>query len=234
MKVFLVPVLLVGCASGGRPFEDQPSPDASTPPSTPDAPVNPPPDAPVNPPPDSPTACTPVQTNVLANPAFDLTPTGTGWTEVPIDNLPGGPYPIITADGLAASTSPNKAWLGGAAGLDAGASTVTDQLYQDVTFPADATNFVVSGMFASGGVEDTDAVYDTFTLDVIETNGTQIENVKTANNMVTNGTFTAFSKTLTSNLAGRTVRLRATSTNDILNHTNFYLDSLQFQATFCP
>lgn len=231
MKVLLVPVLLVGCASGGRPFEDQPSPDASV---QPDTPVDPPPDAPVNPPSDSPTACTPVQTNVLANPAFDLAPSGTGWNEVPIQNLPGGPYPIVTADGLAANTAPNKAWLGGAAGLDAGTSTVTDQLFQDVTFPADATGFVVSGMFASGGVEDTDAVYDTFTLDVTETNGTQIENVMTANNMVTNGTFTVFTKTLTSNLAGRTVRLRATSTNDILNHTNFYLDSLSFQATSCP
>lgn len=237
-------VFVASCASGGTPFtppvpaDDDDQPDA---PPTPDAHEEVFPDAPPDAmvlPPDAPPidACVPQQQEKLANPALDLAPNGTGWVEVPIQNLPGGPYPIITADGLAAVSAPNKAWLGGAAGEDASpvAATLTDQLYQDITFPADATNFIVSGMFASGGIEDTDAIYDTFTLDITETNGTPIENVMVADNRVLMGTFTAFSKTLTSNLAGRTVRLRATSTNDIINHTNFFLDTLSFKATFCP
>ena len=200
--------------------------------------VNPPPDTmtPPDGPPPPPDACVAAVTEKLANPSLDLTPNGTGWTEVLIQNLAGGPYPIITADGLAPISAPNKAWMGGAAGFDANpaVATVTDQLFQDVTFPADATAFVVSGVFAVGGIEDTTQVFDTFTLDVIETNGAQIENVLVLDNMTPAAAFAAFSKSLTSNLAGRTVRLRATSTNDVLNHTNFFLDSLSFKATQCP
>jgi len=246
MKLLAVALLVApavsGCASGGKSFEEPPD-TASTPADAPevfvDAPVDsaPPVDTAITPPDAAmPDACVATQHEVLVNPALDLAPIGTGWTEVPLPNIPGGPYPLITADGVTAHSAPNKAWLGGESGSDASpiAATVTDQLFQDVTFPADATGFVVTGMFASGGVEDTDQVYDTFTLDVTETNGTPIENVKTANNMVLVGTFTAFSKTLSSNLAGRTVRLRATSTNDVINHTNFFLDTLSFKATFCP
>ncbi len=244
-----LPLLLIGCAAGGRPLEQEPPADSPKPPS--DGPVSPdpvpdamPPDSTVLPPdasatPDTqtlPDACVAAVTEKLANPALDLAPIGTGWTQVLIQNLDGGPYPIITADGLAPISAPNKAWMGGAAGFDANpaVATVTDQLFQDITFPADATTFVVTGMFAVGGIEDTDQVFDTFTLDVIETNGTQIENVLVLSNMTPAAAFAPFSKALTSNLAGRTVRLRATSTNDVLNHTNFFLDSLSFKGTFCP
>jgi hypothetical protein len=89
-------------------------------------------------------------------------------------------------------------------------------------------------MSAVGGSESTTVVFDTFTLDVLETNGTLIENVMTLNNTQPSATYLTFSKSLTSNLAGKTVRLRATSTNDITLHTNFFLDNLSFQATFCP
>lgn len=227
-----VPLLWFGCASGGRPFEAEPA-DSPPAPESDAPPVEPPPPPPVDAMPDTPTACVAVATETLVNPSLDLAPQGTGWTEVPIAGLPGGPFPIITADG-AISSAPFAAWLGGAAGLDALTTTVTDQLFQDVTFPADATDFVVSGMSAVGGVEVTTAVFDTFTLDVLEPDGTLIENVMKLDNTMPNATFTAFSKTLATNLAGRTVRLRATSTNDITDHTNFFLDSLSFKATFCP
>lgn len=240
--------LLIGCAAGGRPFEQEPASDAK-PPS--DSPVSPdpmpdsmatpdstvlPPDASITPdsPPPPPDACVATVQETLVNPALDLAPDGTGWTQILIQGLPGGPYPIITADGLAATSAPNKAWMGGASGSDAGQSSVTDQLFQDITFPADATTFVVSGMFAVGGVEVTTVEFDRFTLDITETNGTVIENVLVLNNMTPAAAFAPFSKTLTSNLANRTVRLRATSTNDITDHTNFFLDSFSFKATFCP
>ncbi len=253
MRLLLgVPLLLFGCAAGGRPDQGVPT-DAPVPDSPPNEvpqdtmPVladSQPPDTlpldsavvvPDTMPDTTPDACVAVVTEILANPALDLTPAGTGWTEVPIQNLPGGPFPIITSDGLI-SSAPLAAWFGGASGEDVtpAASSVTDQLFQDVTFPADATTFEVSGLQAVGGIESTTVVFDTFTLDVLETNGTLIENVMTLNNTQPNAAFTAFTKTLSSNLAGRTVRLRATSRNDIDLHTNFFIDNLSFKATFCP
>lgn len=183
----------------------------------------------------TPDACVALVTEALSNPSLDLSPAATGWNMIPIANLPGGPYPIVSSDGLV-QTAPFAAWFGGASGEDTVPETlsVTDELSQDITFPADATNFVVSGMQAVGTTDSTTSVFDRFTIDVLETNGVLIENVMTLNNTQVNANFTAFSKTLTSNLAGRTVRLRLTSTNDINLHTNFFIDSLSFKATFCP
>jgi len=238
--VGLTALVLYGCASGkSMPGEQQTdaadSPvDAKDPENLadarPDAPTVIPPDAPP-PPPD---ACVPVAVEKLTNPVFDLAPDGTGWTAVRNPAL----YPIISPNptGLAAISAPNKAWLGGAAGNDLGMSSVTDSLHQDITFPANATNFVVTGYVLVAGIEETGTIYDTFTLDVIQTNGTPIENVLSLNNKMNTGatTLAPFSKTLSANLAGQTVRLRATSTNDILYHTSFFLDSLSFKSTSCP
>jgi hypothetical protein len=232
-------LLMCGCAQGGKQqpgvVTDAPEQiDANNPdPVTdarPDSMQQPMPDAP----PPMPDACVPVATEHLMNPVFDLSPDGVNWVAVRDPQL----YPIISANptGLTPISAPNKAWFGGAAGNDLGVTSVTDSLYQDITFPANATNFVITGYYLIGGIEDTDVVYDTFTLDVIETNGTPIENVIALNNKQNTGaqTFAMFSKTLTSNLAGRTVRLRGTSTNDIIQHTSFFFDSLSFKATHCP
>ena len=207
--------------------------DAKNPdPVNPDAPMQQMPDAP--PPPPPPDACVPMAIEHLTNPVFDLTPNGTGWTAVRDPQL----YPIVgpNPSGLVPVSAPNKAWFGGAAGNDLGTASVTDSLHQDVTFPATATTFVVSGYYVVGGIEVTNVIWDRFTLDVIETNGTPIENVLTLNNTQNTGTatFVPFTKTLTANLAGRTVRLRGTSTNDISDHTSFFIDSLSFKATHCP
>ena len=68
----------------------------------------------------------------------------------------------------------------------------------------------------------------------MQTNGTVIENVMTANNLTVAGTFTLFTKNITGNVAGQTVRLRATSINDAILHTNFFVDTLSLKATHCP
>jgi len=232
--VFLV---ATGCASGSTPAVPV---DASEEPvrmdatesfvdARPDAPA---PDAAIVPP----DACVPQQFEKLANPVFDLAPTGTGWTEVTIQGLSGGPYPIITADGLTAQSAPNKAWLGGAAGQDVtpAAASVTDQLYQDVAIPVGTTQVTISGYYAVGTTETLASPFDTFSLDVVQPNGTPIENVLALNNTMAVGTFTAFSKTLTANVAGQAIRLRATSTNDGTLHSNFFLDTLSLKATHCP
>lgn len=212
------------------PMIDAPKPPQDTTPPPPDAQVVVTPDA-----------CVPMAIEHLVNPVFDLNPPGTGWVDGrdPATNmLAGGPFPIISANptGVAAQSAPNKAWFGGAAGSDVSPAkpSLTDTLYQDITFPAGATNFVVSGYYLVGTNETGTTVYDTFTIDIVQTNGTVIENVLVANNTTVAGAFTPFSKTLAANLAGQTVRLRALSINDSIYHTNFFLDSFSFKATHCP
>lgn len=238
-------LVLAGCASGKPSSElvdaaDQPTDAANpdpTPDARPDATTTAMPDAPP-PPPD---ACVPVAVEKLANPVFDLTPPGTGWVDGrdPATNmLPGGPFPIISPNptGVTAHSAPNKAWFGGAAGEDVtpAKASLVDTLYQDVAMPADATNVVVSGYYLVGTNDITTSVFDTFTIDLVQTNGTLIENVLTLSNMTSASTFTAFTKTIAANVAGQTVRLRLTSVNDDILHTNFFVDSLSLQATQCP
>ena len=242
MKRALAAVLFAGCASGSAaqqqdaPVSGGPDakvfldgsieghPDAS-PDAHPDAPADARPDAP-------PDACVPQTTELLQNPVFDLTPAGTLWTEVPIDPA----YPPITTDGFAAQTAPYKAWLGGIDGTTEGQNSVTDQVYQDITVPAGTTALVITGYYATGTNETTTtAVYDTGSLDLLQTNGTPIENVLSLSNLSsTGGAWAIFSKAFTHIPAGQTVRLRMTSTNDITNVSNFFFDTLSLKATHCP
>jgi len=233
--------LLYGCASGTPNAEqvDASNTDAKNPDPVADArpdSTTAMPDGPL--PPD---ACVPMAIEKLANPVFDLTPNGMGWVDGrdPATNLlSGGPFPIISANptGVTPHSAPNKAWFGGASGSDVtpAKASLTDTLHQDFAIPAGATNVVVSGYYLVGTNDVTTSVFDTFTIDLVQTNGTLIENVLTLSNMTNASTFTAFSKAITANVAGQTIRLRALSINDDILHTNFFLDSLSVKATHCP
>ncbi len=178
-----------------------------------------------------PDACVPITTELLANPAFDLTPVGTGWTEQNIDNA----YPIITADdGIVEQSAPYKAWMGGLSGSDENTTSVTDQLYQDVTVPANTTSLVLTGYREVRTTETGTSVYDTGNVDLLQTNGSPIEAILAENNAAPTTAWTPFSHTFTANVAGQTVRLRFTTTNDITNATSFYFDTLSLKATHCP
>lgn len=196
--------------------------------------------------PDAPTdACVPVVLEKLANPVFDLTPAGVNWVDQRDPRLnaqPGGPFPIISPNptGLIPVSAPNQAWLGGAAGEDITpqVSSLTDQLFQDIVIPADATQIVVSGFFLVGTQDDPSTVFDTFSLDITQTNGTPIENVLTANNTTVAASYTPFSKTISAGglaqMAGQTVRIRAIMVNDVSFLTNVFLDSMSVKVTGCP
>jgi hypothetical protein len=191
-----------------------------------DAPTDARPDAP---PPDA--ACVPTTTELLANPAFDLTPRASGWTEQNIDDT----YPIITDQtGLAPQSAPYRAWMGGFQGTDLGVSSVTDMLYQDIAVPAGTTQLVLTGYYAVATSETGTTVYDTGTLDLIQTSGTPIEAIKSLTNATNAASWKQLSHTFTANVAGQTVRLRFTTTNDSLNATSFYFDTLSLKATHCP
>lgn len=264
MKRFLAVVLpcaiLGACAKGGStPLEQgdasnpPPGSDANedfhdAPPQNPDAPPAPDafvPDAfviPIDAPPD---ACVPVASERLVNPVLDLTPQGVGWVDQRDPRLnaqPGGPFPIISPlpTGLTPVSAPNMAWLGGAAGEDISppVNSLTDQLFQDIPIPANATQVTINGFFLVGTQDDPGIVFDTFSLDFTQTNGTPIENVLTANNTTVAGSFTPFSHTISAGglaqMVGKTVRLRAIMVNDVSFLTNVFLDSFSVQVTACP
>ena len=243
--MYVVFVLLAGCAAAGGAAQSDAPPGSGSPDAkqyldgqievTPDARPDAPPDAAVHhdaaidAPPD---ACVPMATELLANPAFDLTPIGTGWTQQPIDPL----YPDITADGAyAPQSAPYKNWMGGIDGTTEGLSSVTDIVYADVTIPAHTTALVLTGYYTVGTTENpNDAPYDTANVDLLQTNGSPIEAVLAMSNLTNTGaTWTQFSHTFTTIPSG-TVRLRLTSTNDITNATNFFFDTFSLKATHCP
>lgn len=252
-----VAVLLVGCAqghsfeqqpmdaddgasSGGRVDAEGPRPDGK-----PDAHVMPdahvpdayiPPDAFV--PKDAPAAmpdahvpdayvCTVKTRQLLLNPVVDLAPAATNWVQQNIDNN----YPIVTSDGFAAQSAPYKAWMAGF--IAPAGQSLTDMLYQDVAIPANTSMLVLTGYYAIGTEETGSTPYDTAQVGLTQTNGTPIETAIALSNANAVGTWTAFSKTFTSNLSGQTVRLRFTTTADDSYNTNFFFDTFALTATYC-
>ena len=170
--------------------------------------------------------CTPATTELLVNPVFDATPMGTGWQQTPIDPA----YPLITnQNGITAQSAPYKAWLGG---IEDG----TDKLWQDVTVPANTTALVLTGYYAVGTDEDPSDtnVYDTGSLALTQTNDTVIATVLNLSNRTTTTAWTAINNSFGQNLSGMTVRVRMTTSNDILNPTSFYFDTFSLKATHCP
>lgn len=251
MKRALILVAIAGCASGSAKPGDASVTDAKTidggesfVDAAIDAPLidAPPIDAPmidapmidapilidapmIDAPPD---ACVPVVTELLVNPVFDLSPVGTGWQQTLIHPA----APLVTGDdGIAEHTAPYKAWLGG---IEAETASVTDVLWQDVTVPAGTTQLVLTGYYEVRTSETTAILYDTASFDLTMTNGTPIQNLRSLSNLTPTTAWTAITHTFTQNLAGQTVRLRMTSSNDFLNVTNFFFDTLSLRATHCP
>src|SRR5688572_29434149 len=103
MRRLLLVGLVMGCASAGN-GEDKPT-DAS---NSVDAKLI---DAGI----DAPPPCVEIMTEVLNNPAFDSTPMGTGWMQMPINPS----FPLITdqgqtgTSGITEQSAPYQAWLGG-------------------------------------------------------------------------------------------------------------------------
>lgn len=176
-----------------------------------------------------PDACVPVVTELLVNPVFDLSPAGTGWQQTLID--PAAPL-VTSDDGIAEHTAPYKAWLGG---IEADTGAVTDVLWQDVTVPAGTTQLVLTGYYEVRTSETTTTTpFDTASFDLTMTNGTQIQNLRTLSNLTPTTTWTVITHTFAQNLSGQAVRLRMTSSNDFLNASSFYFDTLSLRATHCP
>ncbi|MCX5741813.1 MAG: hypothetical protein NT062_04850 [Proteobacteria bacterium] len=186
-------------------------------------------------------ACVPQVTELLANPAFDLDPQGVGWTQVPALDAIGGPfYPVTNPPpGPTPMSAPYHVWLGGLTQDDftATVTSITDSIYQDVVVPAGTTQLELTGFYLIGTTETSTVTdYDHVELGLIQTNGTPIEIAHAGSNLTAVGAYTAFAKTFSNPaaLAGTTIRVRATSTSDFSNNTNFFYDTLSLKATHCP
>ena len=217
-RAFLAMLVLGGCAKAGSGDSiDAPGPGIDAPPepmidaSTPDG------------------ACVPMTTQLLVNPAFDLTPAGMGWTQQPVSSS----APLVTnVGGLAAHSPSLKGLLGQVTG-----NNVTDVLYQDVTIPPMTTRLVITGMHAVRTNEDPGATqeFDAASASLAQPNGTPIQLIVAVSNKTPMTTWAPFTHTFTQNLSGQTVRLRFTSTSDDSRLTSFYFDSLALTATHgCP
>lgn len=179
-----------------------------------------------------PDACVPVASELLANPAVDLSPMGTGWQQTVIDAA----APLITdEDGITEHSAPYKVWLGGIVAPNLGQS-VTDVLWQDVAVPAGTTQLTLSYYVAvATGESATDTnVYDTASVAITQTNGTVIASVASYSNRTPIATWTQVTFNVPQNLSGQTVRLRLTSSNDFSLATSFWFDSFNLTATHCP
>jgi hypothetical protein len=178
---------------------------------------------------DSSTGCTTMTTNVLANGNFDGG--ATGWTVTPI--LSGDPI-INTknADGGAvdAQSPTYRAWMGG---VEAAPASNKDAMYQDVLIPQGTTALEFAGYYDVRTGEPGGA-YDKGDVEIVTTNGTQqLDLIKHLDNTNKTTSWTAFNKTITTNFAGQTVRLRFTTAGDGLYATSFFFDSVALNATYC-
>ncbi|MBZ0238071.1 MAG: hypothetical protein K8M05_37515 [Deltaproteobacteria bacterium] len=168
--------------------------------------------------------CTTMVLQRLTNPAFDLTPMGTGWMQTPYD----AQSPLVTdEDGIVEHTAPYKAWLGG------WPFVTNEVLFQDVTIPAGATLLTLRGQYAVGTDETGTGVYDTCNVELLTTGGALLQSVMSLSNRTSAAAWTPFQFTFSSPHGGQTVRLNFRSSTDLSLATAFWFDSLALEATVC-
>jgi hypothetical protein len=190
-------------------------------------------------------ACTPMQMQVLTNPAFDLSPVETGWTQT---ENPNKSIEIVTdetpPDGFAYQSPSYYAWLGAEVGPNHSTPYV-DDLQQNVTIPANTTSLTLTGNYIVFTNEDQDdpSVYDTAVVELTQTDGTpispslQLNNTDDQNDHSSHNPppWQTFSLTFdAAALSGTTVTVNMTSSNDYSNYTSFAFDTLALTATYCP
>jgi hypothetical protein len=176
---------------------------------------------------------------LLVNPTFDLMPIATGWTE---SENPNKMVEIVTDQppsgmGFSPQSAPYYAWMGGFI-ASSHSTTYTDEMQQNIAIPAGTTALTLTGYYIVNSAEEPDFPYDTATLGLTQLDGTQITPQLSLSNEDDDGTqsYHGFSLNYTNaaGLAGTSVTMRITTTNDYSNPTNFIFDTLAVTATYCP
>lgn len=234
-----VSLLLVGCATGANNDggNDGDNTDATDNPGDPDARatadsagIDATPDARPDAMPDA--ACVPATVQLLANNAFDLAPVGTMWNQ---DLLIDPTYPLITGDdGVVEDTAPYKAWLGGFTDIDFPAD---DAMYQDIAIPASTTALTLTYKYQVATSETGSTAYDGAWIDLNNTADTLLAEVKALDNTMPTTSWIAMTYAVPAGVitqvAGGTLRLRISSSNDVSNATSFYVDTMSLTADVC-
>jgi hypothetical protein len=163
----------------------------------------------------------------LTNPAFDSGETG--WTI----SVAGG-FPLVyAADGggqpgtpaIAAQSAPNLAWFGGYNNAD-------DVASQAVTIPAGATSITVGFFYAIFTRETSGAENDVMNVQLVT--DTQTIALAHLSDNAPVSTWTHFSATLPTTLAGQMVTLHFEDTSNGSQITSFYIDSVSLSVVSCP
>lgn len=179
---------------------------------------------------DSSTGCTVMTTNLLMNGNFDGG--ATGWTVSPI--LSGDPIINTKAadGGIVDAQSPTyRAWMGG---VEEAPASNKDSMYQDVAIPQGTTALEFAGYYEIRSDEPGPTEYDKGDVEIVTATGTQqLDLIKHLGNLDKTTGWTAFNKTITTNLSGQTVRLRFSTGGDGLYATSFFFDSVALNATAC-
>ncbi len=162
-------------------------------------------------------SCTP-----MADLLIDATPVGMGWTGTPANPM----YPIITANGLTPHSTPDKAWMGSVV-------SASDEMHTDVVVPAAATGLVLAGYSQVRTTETGTTAYDTAKVVITDTSDVLLESALALDNTNAGTTWVAFTHTLTSNVAGRTLRVKLSTTNNATKATSFYFDTVSLSVTGC-
>jgi len=160
---------------------------------------------------------------LLVNPGFDSG--HVAWVENTLSSSQ-----IITPDSmitaLKAQTPPNVGWLGGY-------PNAQDDLYQTVTIPAGATSITLTFYYAIFTQENASGEFDTmdaYTYDPVNNIYTA---VATFSNATPASTWTRFSTSLPTSLAGQTFQVGFLATTDATKNTNFFVDSVSLDVVAC-
>jgi hypothetical protein len=92
---------------------------------------------------------------------------------------------------------------------------------------------VLAGYSQVRTTETGTTAYDTATVVIADTSDTVLESVLALDNTNVGTTWVAFTHTLTSNVAGRTLRVKFATTNNATKATSFYFDTVSLQVTGC-
>ena len=172
---------------------------------------------------DAPTGCTTQSTDLLMNGAFDTMPAGSGWVSTPANPT----YPIVTSNGtVAAQSAPDKAWMGSFV-------SKTDDMHEDVAIPASTTALVLAGYYQVRTTETATTANDTAKVELADSSGSLLESALALDNTQATTAWVPFTYSITSNVAGKPIRLVFTTANNSTKATSFYFDTVTLTATSC-
>jgi hypothetical protein len=155
-------------------------------------------------------------TNVLANPGFEAG--SSGWQQ---SSTTG--FSIIYTNGTNAHAGNGYAWLGGTV-------SSTDNLYQDVAIPANASQVQLRFWYRIATQEQLASDFDVLTITVESTSGTRLATLATFSNADASGSYQRAGPYDLSAYKGQAIRLHLTATNDFSNATSFYIDDVSLSV----